>query len=229
MTTTQQPNNKHKTTNNQEPGAAIYSKRVLSIYDLLVIGFSNRFAWRCPSRKILDFYNEHITGKHLDVGVGTGWFLDNCTFPTPNPLIALADLNPNSLEKAARRLRRYRPSTHNINVLQPFWVRPAGFDSIAINYVLHCLPGTMQSKGVVFHHLKAMLNPKGGVIFGATILGQGAQHNLLAEALMLLYNAKGIFCNHWDNAWDFERVLKANFYEYDIRTVGSVAFFVGKT
>lgn len=220
---------KPQTTNATEAGAAIYSKHVLSIYDFFVLGFSNRFAWRCPSQRILDFYNEHISDKHLDVGVGTGYFLDKCTFPTPSPTIALADMNPNSLGKAAQRLRRYRPSLHNINVLKPFWLRPAGFDSIAINYVLHCLPGNMQSKMVVFQHLKAMLNPKNGVVFGTTILGQGVQHNLLANALMMLYNAKGIFCNHWDNAWDLERGLKALFRDVDVRIVGCVAFFVGKT
>jgi Methyltransferase domain len=214
---------------NAAAGAAVYSKFVLSIYDLFVLGFSNRFAWRCPSQAILDFYNENISSKHLDVGVGTGWFLDKCTFPTPDPLIALADLNPNSLEKTAQRLQRYRPSIHNINVLRPFWVRPAAFDSIAINYVLHCLPGNMQSKGVVFNHLKALLNPKGGVIFGTTILGRGVRRNPLADALMFIYNAKGIFCNHWDNAAELERVLKTNFYDYELRTVGCVAFFIGKT
>src|SRR5918996_6376268 len=79
-------------------GAAIYSKPVLSVYDLYVLGFSNTFVWRCPSHLILDFYNEHISGNHLDVGVGTGYFLDKCKFPTHHPRIALADLNTNSLQ-----------------------------------------------------------------------------------------------------------------------------------
>ncbi len=229
QTATTKMQNRGKGANTTETGAAVFSKRVLSIYDLFVLGFSNRLAWRCPSRKILDFYNEHVSGKHLDVGVGTGYFLDKCRFPVKKPLVALADLNPISLEKTARRLRRYRPSIHSIDVLKPFWVRPAGFDSIAINYVLHCLPGNMNNKGAAFHHLKAMLNPKGGVVFGTTILGQGVRHNLLAEALLLLYNAKGAFCNHWDNIDDLARVLKANFYEYELSTIGSVAFFAGKT
>lgn len=57
-------------------GAAVYSKPFLSVYDLYVLGFSNTFVWHCPARLILDFYNEHISRKHLDVGVGTGYFLD---------------------------------------------------------------------------------------------------------------------------------------------------------
>jgi hypothetical protein len=66
-------------------GAAIYSKLFLSVYDFYVLGFSNSFVWQCPSRLILAFYNEHISGKQLDVGVGTGYFLDKCQFPVPIP------------------------------------------------------------------------------------------------------------------------------------------------
>jgi hypothetical protein len=56
---------------------------------------------------------------HLDVGVGTGYFLDRCTFPVAAPEVHLMDLNPNCLEKTARRIRRYRPVTHRCNVLDP--------------------------------------------------------------------------------------------------------------
>ena len=210
-------------------GAAVYSKPVLSVYDLYVLGFSNTFVWQCPSRLILDFYNEHISGKHLDVGVGTGYFLDKCKFPIHNPAIALADLNPNSLQATAKRLQRYSPTTHIVNVLEPLRIDPADFDSIALNYLLHCLPGNILSKGTVFRHLKPLLNNKGGVIFGTTILGQGIKRNFLAKALMRTYNSKGIFGNTTDNAADLESVLKDNFRDYSMRVVGCVAFFVGRT
>lgn len=210
-------------------GAAIYSKSVLSIYDLFVLGFSNRFAWRCPARLIVDFYNEHVSGRHLDLGVGTGYFLDKCTFPTPHPHIALADLNPNSLEMAARRLRRYEPTTHVVNVFRPFWIKPASFDSIAMNYLLHCLPGDLSDKSVVFQHVKPLLNRSGGVVFGTTILGKGVAHSPLARALLLIYNAHGIFGNKRDSPRDLEQALQAHYSDYQMYLVGSVAFFVGRT
>jgi len=59
-------------------GQAVYSKRVLGNYDLVVLGLSNRFLWRCPTERLLEHYNRHVTENHLDVGVGTGYFLDNC-------------------------------------------------------------------------------------------------------------------------------------------------------
>ena len=56
-------------------GQAVYSPRVLRTYDLFVLGLSNRLIWKCPTKKLLAFYNEHVSGNHLDVGVGTGYFL----------------------------------------------------------------------------------------------------------------------------------------------------------
>lgn len=210
-------------------GAAIYSKPFLSIYDLYVLGFSNTFVWQCPSRLILDFYNEHISGKHLDVGVGTGYFLDKCKFPTSNPAIALVDLNPNSLQATAKRLQRYSLTTHIANALEPLRIEPADFDSIALNYLLHCLPGNILSKGAVFRNLKPLLNNNGGVTFGTTILGRGIKRNLLAKILMRAYNSKRVFSNTDDNVTDLESALKDNFRDYSVRVVGCVAFFVGRT
>ena len=215
-------------TDDAAAGAAVYSRPLLSVYDLFVLGFSNSFVWQCPSQLILDFYNEHVSGKHLDVGVGTGYFLDRCIFPTHNPTIVLADLNPNSLHVTAKRLQRYNPSIHVANVLEPLQIEPADFDSVAINYVLHCLPGTISSKGVVFQNLKPLLK-HGGVIFGTTILGKGIKRNFLAKTLMQVYNSKRIFANLNDNAGDLESVLKATFRDHSIRVIGCVAFFVGRT
>jgi len=209
-------------------GAVIYSRQFLSIYDLYVLGFSNTFVWQCPSRLILDFYNAHISGKHLDVGVGTGYFLDKCKFPTRHPTLVLADINPNSLHTSAKRLKRYHPTTYRANVLAPFQIEEADFDTIAINYLLHCLPGNLLSKGAAFRHLKPLLNENGGVIFGTTILGAGTKQNTLAKILIRAYNSKGIFSNLNDSAADLESVLNDNFRDYSIRIVGCAAFFVGR-
>jgi hypothetical protein len=47
-------------------GAAIYTKGLLSLYDLAVIGVSNRLVWRCPARRTLAFYREHLSANHLE-------------------------------------------------------------------------------------------------------------------------------------------------------------------
>ena len=205
-------------------GAAAYTPLALAFYDFAVLGFSNSFVWQCSSHVLLDFYNDHISDTHLDIGAGTGYFLDRCRFPSTVPKIALFDLNPHSLAKSAKRLRRYNPSCYLGNALQPIDISMSGFDSISLNYLLHCLPGNLASKSIVFEHVKPLLRD-GGVIFGSTILGEGVRHNPLAKQLMKIYNAKGIFSNLSDRQSDLEAGLKAHFDEHTIHIAGCVALF----
>jgi len=216
----------HKDIDATNKAAAFYTKTFLKVYDPLALFFYNRNVWKCPSRRILDFYNEKVSACHLDVGVGTGYFLDKCHFPTSIPVIGLMDLNPNCLQVASHRLRRYHPTTYQANVLEPIQIDMPKFDSISLNYVLHCLPGTMESKGVVFSHLKLLLNNGGGV-FGTTILGVGVQHGWWARTAIKHNNKIGLFTNVNDSLPGLESVLQAHFRSYSTHTVGSVAFFVG--
>jgi ubiquinone/menaquinone biosynthesis C-methylase UbiE len=207
-----------------ERGAAVYSRPVLAIYDIFVLGFTNTFVWKCPSPYILQFYNQNVSKKHLDVGVGSGYFLDHCTFPSPAPRIALMDLNENSLEKTSRRLRRYAPRTYRRNVLEPIEIGDSEFGSIGLNYLLHCLPGNMISKRAVFENLKPLLR-EGGVIFGTTILGGDVRRNWLARVYMRIFNSKRVFSNYDDGREDLERGLAETFARYEVSTRGCIAFF----
>jgi ubiquinone/menaquinone biosynthesis C-methylase UbiE len=205
-----------------------YSKPILALYDVAVLGFSNSVVWKCPTRLILAHYNAHVSGRHLDVGVGTGYFLDHCTFPVQDPVLTLMDLNPNSLAFAARRLRRYHPETLVADVLTSVQPQRAPFDSIGINYLLHCLPGPMCRKGVAIGHLAPLLKP-GGVLFGTTILGQGGAHGSLARLLLAAYNRAGVFGNRHDSVEALVDMLSAHFRPPQMHVVGSVAFFLGRT
>src|SRR5262245_6971850 len=148
-------------------GQRIYTPFVLRAYDVFVLGFSNRFAWRCPSPRMLEQYDRHLGRRHLDVGVGTGWYLDHSTWPVDQPAITLLDLNENSLSTAARRLARYAPREVRANVLDPLPLGDERFESVAANYLLHCLPGPLESKAAT---LAANVRPfleAGGVLFGS--------------------------------------------------------------
>jgi methylase of polypeptide subunit release factors len=111
-------------------GQAVYSKRLLRVYDVVVLGVSNRLIWKCPTQRLEQHYKQHITANHLDVGVGTGYFLDRCSLPSPSPRIALMDLNQNALEFASHRFARYKPETYRRNVLEPISIDAARFDSV---------------------------------------------------------------------------------------------------
>ena len=110
------------------------------------------------------------------------------------------------------------------NALQRIDIGMSGFGSISLNYLLHCLPGNLASKSIVFENVKP-LSRDGGVIFGSTILGEGVRHNPLAKQLMKIYNAKGVFSNLSDRQSDLEAGLKAHFDEHTIHIAGCVALF----
>lgn len=209
-----------------EAGQAVYTKRVLALYDYLVLGFSNRFIWKCPSQRIQAHYDRHITTNHLDVGVGTGYFLDRCRFPS-TPHLTLVDLNPNSLEFASNRLARYKPQTFKRNVLEPIEIGTSEVDSVAVSYVLHCVPGTIESKAAAFDHLKDLMNPA-AVLFGSTLLQGGVAQTWYAKRLMNIYNAKGIFCNERDDLEGLRRALAQRFRDVSVEVVGCVALFAGR-
>jgi hypothetical protein len=69
---------------------------------------------------------------------------------------------------APHGLTRYSPQVVKANVLEPLELGAARFDSVGLNGVLHCLPGTLETKAAVFQNLKPFVE-QGGVVFGSTI------------------------------------------------------------
>ncbi len=75
-------------------------------------------------------------------------------------------------------------------MLEPIDYQGGKFDSLGMNLLLHCLPGTMVEKACAFDHLLPLLNP-GATVFGATILQGDVPRNAAARGLMKVYNRKG--------------------------------------
>jgi len=205
-------------------GASIYTKSFLYIYDWLALGYNLRFIWECPSRHMLDMYDKYVSANHLDIGVGTGYFLNNCKFPSDNPRIALMDLNTNALETASKRIVRYNPEVFKRNVLEPFDINVIPFDSIAMMNLLHCLPGDMNTKGMVFENAKEVLN-NGGVLFGSTILHKGVKRNILATMMLKMDNRIGIMSNIEDDVEVLRENLNKYFSESNVQIIGCEALF----
>ena len=213
--------------NVQAYNGQVYTPDHLSDYDV-TIAFNSRFLWGYSRRKLLQFYNKNISGNHLEVGVATGYYLDKCRFPVQNPQITLLDVNANSLEWTSSRIQRYRPKTKLASVLEPISLESNRFDSIGINYVLQCLPGTLAEKAMVaFKNLKPLMK-EGAIIFGSTILGDGVKHNFLGRIVMNTYNGLGAFDNWEDKASDLEDALEANFSSYSVKVVGCTVLFTAR-
>jgi ubiquinone/menaquinone biosynthesis C-methylase UbiE len=194
------------------------------LYDRLALGFCCRFIWQCPSGYTLDLYNQKISGNHLDIGAGTGYFLDQCRFPIKNPRLVIIDINSYSLARAEKRLKRYHPQVYCRNVLEPLPLNIPGFDSIAVTHLLHCLPGDLDAKGAVFRNILPLLNP-GGIVFGTTFLYQEIQRSIPATFTFQGSNLCGFMTNKQDSPEGLSRILKKYFSESHMEIRGCAALF----
>jgi SAM-dependent methyltransferase len=206
------------------PSVAVYTPARLALYDLFILGLSCSLVWKCPKRHFLDLYDQHIGSPHLDVGVGTGYFLDRCRFPVERPQITLLDPSDACLTKAAKSLERYSPRVVQASVLEQLDLGTARFASVALNGVLHCLPASPETKAAVFRNLRPLLQD-GGVVFGSTILGSGVEHGRLARMALAHYNHEGFFTNLKDDLDGLDRALAQAFADRHIEVRGSFALF----
>jgi len=202
---------------------AIYTPVMLSFYDFLVHGFSNRFAWKCPTETLLELYRDNLSSNHLEAGIGTGFFIDRSARTRFDRLVLL-DINRHCLELAARRLARFKPELVQASLFDPLPSMGQAFDSVGLTYVLHCLPGTMTEKLTVLDHLVPVMADR-AVLFGATILGRGVAPNFAARRLFTLYNEKGFFNNLADDQAVLETGLRQRFDEVRVARLGLVALF----
>jgi len=205
-------------------GQKHYTPGFLRIYVLVVLGIFGPLVWRCPTSLVVAHYDRHIGRRHLDVGPGTGYFIERARLPS-NARVLLVDPNPNVLRHAARRLARLSPSVLQADILKPLPVDER-FDSVALNYVLHCLPGPMARKAAAIQNAAAVLDTD-GTLFGATVLGTPALHTWLSRGALRDTNRRGIFDNISDTEEVLRQILGASFEAVDIEVIGSVAVFGG--
>lgn len=210
-----------------EKGQAIYTPLLLKIYNLWVLDISNRWIWRCPKSIQLTQFNQYVSNNHLDIGVGTGYYLKSCQSPNLSE-VSLMDLNPNCLESTRELLeaKGITPSIYQADIFNTPSSLSDKFSSISMNYLLHCLPGTMGVKEKCIENAVSMLKP-GGTLFGATILSDEPLHTGIARKLCAFYNKKSIFSNQHDSFDALKSVLKKHLVDLNISVYGCVALFNG--
>lgn len=200
-----------------------FNKLSLFFYDAILYGVLSKYAWGSSTERLDAHYARYACANHLEVGVGTGFLLDRVAFPAATRL-ALMDLSPACLAATRRKLARHAPATYVQNILEPVTQQIAPFDSIGVNYVMHCVPGSFQDKTIAFVNLAALLAPD-GTLFGTTVLSRDVRKNLLARPFMWLMNALGVFNNRADSARELEAGLRAHFQLVQMEIVGVTAFF----
>jgi 2-polyprenyl-3-methyl-5-hydroxy-6-metoxy-1,4-benzoquinol methylase len=199
-----------------------YFNRVfLLLYDFAVYRVISRFIWGCPNEALINRYKYYVRRQHLEVGVGTGHLIDK--FNPSDISLDLMDLSSSCLDKSSKRLKRYSPTVIRHNVLETPIEEDKRYDSIGINYVLHCVSGDYTEKEIVFGNLKKLLKDK-GVIFGSVVL-QTTHSYGIATLLMKILNRVGVFNSANDQLKDLELALKKHFRYVSIDIRSSVVLF----
>jgi SAM-dependent methyltransferase len=203
-------------------GQREYGPRLLRVYDPFVLGFMARRVWRCPTSRLVDGYRRSIRPRHLDVGPGTGYFLEQSGLPEGSP-VTILDPNPNVLEHASRRLQNLDITPVEADVLKPLPIE-GEFDSAALHLVIHCLPGPLARKAAAVANVAAVLAPA-GVLFGASVIGTSGSHTWAARRVLDLFNRQGGFDNRRDTEEGLRAILATSFERVELETVGSIAIF----
>jgi SAM-dependent methyltransferase len=203
-------------------GQSGYNPFMLAIYDPWVLGFMSRAVWHLPVTPVVQRYRRNLRQRHLDVGPGTGYFIEKAA-PPADTEITLLDPNPHVLRRAGRRLAAFQPTAVQADVMKPLPI-DGPFDSAALSFVLHCLRGPIENKANAIRNIAHVLAP-GGVLFGGTVLGIDEQHSKPARAFLRAANKEGGFDNLGDTAAGIRRILSESFSDVQMETVGSAALF----
>jgi SAM-dependent methyltransferase len=206
-------------------GQKDYGPLLLAIYDWWVLGFMARVVLRTPTPLIVQRYQPLFGRRHLDIGPGSGYFVD---VAAPRDLnLTLLDPNRQVLDHCAKRLSRFTPTMVEADIIKPIPIE-GRFDSIAMSAVLHCLPGPMAAKGKAIRNAASVLDPE-GVLFGCTVLGIGESHTAPARAFLRAANRQGGFDNLGDSVDGLEAILSSAFADLEIDVIGSLALFTARS
>lgn len=203
-------------------GQRDYGRLLLHLYDPLVLGPVTRYVWRCPTTRLAERYRRNIRDRHLDVGPGTGYFIERSGLPDGSR-VTILDPNTNVLRHVSHRLRRLDVTAVEADVCKPLPV-DGPFESAALNAVIHCLPGPPARKAAAVANVAAVLAPD-GVLFGASVIGFPGPHTRVARGVLRAFNRQGGFDNLDDTEDALREILGASFEQVEIEAIGSIAVF----
>ena len=193
-------------------------------YDRLVNEINCEKVWGCKKKYIIDNYNRNINSNHLEIGPGTGYFLKKQNLDVNLNKLTLIDINKNILDYSKNNLQSEYSDidilSHNLFTSKiPTDIK---FNSVGINYVLHCVPGNLQTK---LDKLISNLGNNEYNLFGASVICDSININLLAEYEIIFLNAFGIFNNNYDTYEELNEYLNNTNLNFSLKRRGYVAIF----
>ena len=177
--------------------------------------------WRCPTTRLVEGYRQHVRPLHLDVGPGTGYFLERAGLPDGSP-VTLLDPNTNVLDHApggcsAWTSRPSRPTSASRCPSRTVRLRRAQRrDPLP--------PRTAHPQGRGVANVAAVLAPDGRPLRCIDPRDLRATHPVGAEPARRQQPA-GRLRQPRRHRGGASRVLEASFERVELETVGSFAIF----
>ena len=193
-------------------------------YDRYVNEINCEKVWKCSQKHIIDNYRKNIDEKHLEIGPGTGYFLKKENLGVDFNKLTLVDVNTEILDYSKNNLQCECSDidvvSHNLFTCKI----PEGvdFNSVGINYVLHCVPGNLQTK---LDNLICNLGDNKYNLFGASVICDPLHMNVIAEYELIFLNAFGIFHNNNDTYEELDQYLNKTGLNFTLEKQGYVAIF----
>lgn len=205
-------------------GQKLYSGLYLKIYDR-VFKLIVETVYGASVNSILKMYKLHASSNHLEIGVGSGMLPAAAEFPE-NSDLTLMDINPNTFISTKKRVQNkfHTIQCYRVNVLEEIKLEKK-YTSIAMNFLIHCVPGSISEKRIIFENAIHLLE-NGGTLFGSTVVNEPALLNPLSKFIMHFLNKKGIYHNREDSLSGLKEVLSSfPGTTYTLNLEGPVAFF----
>jgi|GEM_PF-1219182 len=208
--------------NQLPPSSKVYFTFILYCYDFFVHVISAKFAWKVNAHRFHEHYQNHLNpNNHLDIGVGTGLFI--IPHAKKGSHIDIADINPNALNMVGRKLKKRHATVNSLSLnLYNMPTIDKKYQSIGLNYVLHCLSGNKKN---ILENVITLLDEK-GTLFGSTIINDNS-FSLLGTILMKVYNKQKIFDNINDTEENMRTIISSVIPNAQFKKEGKVLFFSG--
>ena len=194
----------------------------LQYYDRYVNEINCKYIWKCPSNIIFNNYRNNCSKYHVEIGPGTGYYLKNIGLSSKIKELTLIDINNQILNYSKNNLKSEYSNINvlNYNIFNEKIPEKINFNSVGINYVLHCIPGSLQKK---VDTLIKNLGNNDYKLFASSIICDPLHMNILAEYELIMLNSLGIFNNNNDTYEELQEYLENSKLDYKLYREGYAA------
>jgi len=97
------------------------------------------------------------------------------------------------------------------------------FNSVGLNYVLHCIPGRIENNiDSIINNLK---NKNDYILFGSSVLNDTNLQTRLSRLELIYLNKNKVFHNTNDYSYNLINYFKINNFNYNYKIIGNVILF----